>query len=96
MKKVVKFTKSACPHCNVFDPIFKEALKQYQGQIEFYEVNLDDAPHMADIFNIRGVPALFTFESSNFKEFAQIEQLTIGHSHEKYSSLKSSLDNLIG
>ena len=96
MKKVVKFTKSACPHCNIFDPIFKEAMEKYKGEIEFYEVSLDDAPHMADIFSIRGVPSLFTFESEDFKEFANIEQLTIGHSHEKYSHLKSTLDNLVG
>lgn len=95
MKKIVKFTKSACPHCDIFDPIFKETLGHYQGQLEFFEVSLDDAPHMAEIFNIRGVPALFTFESEDFKEFQSIEQLTIGHSHEGYSKLKSTLDNLV-
>lgn len=94
MKKVVKFTKTTCPHCDVFNPIFKKTLEEYKDQIEFYEVSLDDALHMAEIFNIRGVPVLYMFISEDFKDFNNIEQLTIGHSHEKYSSLKSSLDKL--
>ncbi|EQC45100.1 co-chaperone YbbN [Bacteriovorax sp. DB6_IX] len=95
MKKLVKFTKSACPHCRVFDPIFKEAVAEYKGQLEFFEVSLDDAPHMAEIFKIRGVPALYSFESEDFKSFDQIEQITIGHSHENYSNLRPSLEQIL-
>ncbi len=94
-KKVVKFTKNNCPHCNIFEPIFKNTIDAYKTQIDFYEINVDDSPVFRQIFNIRGVPALYTFESEDFETFQKIEQLVIGHSHEKYSNLVSSLESLI-
>mgnify|MGYP000093892002 FL=1 len=95
MKKVVKFTKSACPHCRIFDPIFKSIIEEFKGKVEFYELSLDDCPAMAEIFKIRGVPAVYTFESEDFKDFAKIEQLVIGHSHEGYSNTHKSIEDLI-
>ena len=94
MKKIVKFTKTICPHCDVFAPIFKTEIENHKDHLEFFEINLDDAPQMREIFKIRGVPSLYTFESEDFKEFQNIKQLTIGHSHEGYQEFKGSLENL--
>ncbi len=95
MKKLVKFSKPHCPHCDIFSPIFKKELENYKGEIEFFEVDLSKAPHLIDIFNVKGVPALYSFESKDFKDFTTIEQLVIGHSHEGYKDLKASLEAII-
>lgn len=93
--KVVKFTKEKCPHCKIFEPIFKKEIDSFKDKIDFYEISLDDHQFFREIFNIRGVPSLYTFESNDFETFENIEQLVIGHSHEQYSSLVSSLKKLV-
>ena len=93
--KVVKFTKENCPHCKIFEPIFKEKIEQFRDEIDFYEISLDEHPFFSDIFKIRGVPSLYTFESDDFESFSKIEQLVIGHSHESYSELEKSLNEII-
>lgn len=93
-KKVVKFTKENCPHCKIFDPIFKREIEKFRDKIDFYEISLDDHPFFRDIFKVRGVPALYTFTSEDFENFSNIDQLVIGHSHEGYSNLYDSLNSL--
>ena len=93
-KKVVKFSKEQCPHCKIFEPIFKEVIEDYKDNIDFYEISLDESPFFRDIFNIRGVPSVYTFETDDFESFSNIEQLVIGHSHEGYRELKNSLSDL--
>ena len=56
--------------------------------------DIEQAPHLREVFKIRGVPSLYTFESDDFKDFENIEQIVIGHSHEQYSNLRPSLDEL--
>jgi thiol-disulfide isomerase/thioredoxin len=95
MKKLVKFSKPNCPHCDIFAPIFKDEIENFKNDVEFFEVDLSKAPHLIDVFNVKGVPALYSFESDDFKEFASIEQLVIGHSHEGYKDLKGSLQEVV-
>lgn len=94
MQKIVKFTKENCPHCKIFDPIFKETVKDFREKIEIFEVSLDQAPHLAEIFQIRSVPSLYCFESADFKEFSHIEQLEIGHSVDGYPLLRPTLEKM--
>lgn len=95
MKKIVKFTKPNCPHCDIFGPIFKKVIGDYKDKVEIFEVDLSKAPHLIDIFQVKGVPSLYSFTSDDFKNFSSIDQLVIGHSHEGYKDLTDSLDKFI-
>jgi thiol-disulfide isomerase/thioredoxin len=94
MKKIVKFTKPTCPYCDIFEPIFTKEIEQYKDKIEVYEVDLSKAPHLIDIFKVKGVPSLFKFDSKDFKEFENIDQMVIGHGNEGYKELSDSLKSL--
>ncbi|WP_127715979.1 thioredoxin domain-containing protein [Halobacteriovorax sp. HLS] len=95
MNKIVKFTKPNCPHCVIFEPIFKEEIKKFKDELEIFEVDLSQAPHLIEVFNVKGVPSLYKFNSEDFKDFSNIEQLVIGHSHQGYNELSSSLNDLV-
>ncbi|OUR97223.1 hypothetical protein A9Q84_12925 [Halobacteriovorax marinus] len=94
MKKLVKFSKPNCPHCVIFDPIFKREVEKLNDKFETFEVDISEAPHLIEVFNIKGVPALYKFESDDFKNFTEIEQIFIGHSHEGYKDLLDSLNTI--
>ena len=53
-KKVVKFTKENCPHCKIFDPIFKREIEKFRDKIDFYEISLDDHPFLETSLKLEG------------------------------------------
>lgn len=93
--KIVKFYKNTCPHCKVFDPLYKEMKDKYGEQIDFYEVNLDDAPHFKEIFGMKYVPCVYQFESEDFVTITKKSPLDIGHSKNGYPLFEKSLKDLM-
>ena len=55
---VVDFYADWCGPCKAIAPTLEEIAKEYAGQLYIYKVNVDEAPEIADAFNIRGIPTL--------------------------------------
>ena len=58
---VVDFYADWCPPCRMLAPLVEELAAEYQGRIEFFKVNIDDSPELADQYRVSGVPTLLMF-----------------------------------
>ena len=55
---LLDFYADWCGPCKAIAPTLEEIAKEYAGQLYIYKVNVDEAPDIADAFNIRGIPTL--------------------------------------
>ena len=59
---LVDFYADWCGPCRVIGPIVEELATEYDGQIAFRKVNVDDNPELTGQFGIRGIPTLILFK----------------------------------
>lgn len=50
--------ESWCVPCRQFAPTFKRAAAEYEGDLRFYKVDVDENPAIADRFSVRSVPTV--------------------------------------
>jgi thioredoxin 1 len=43
-------------------PALEELSSEYEGRVKIAKVNVDEDPHIASRFGVRGIPALFMFK----------------------------------
>ena len=55
---LIDFYAPWCGPCKSLSPVLDELAKEYAGKVDIYKVNVDEAPDIADAFNIRGIPTL--------------------------------------
>ena len=55
---VVDFYADWCGPCRRLAPILREISHYYQGEVDFYRINVDDNPDIAAAFEIRSIPML--------------------------------------
>jgi len=59
---VADFYAPWCGPCRMLTPMLHSLAGQYDGQLKFVKVNVDNAPELADRFGITGVPTLMLFK----------------------------------
>ncbi len=52
----MEFGADWCPYCEQMKPTIEELKKEYEGKLQFVEVNIDDEPETAAAFGVRSVP----------------------------------------
>jgi len=67
---LVDFFAPWCPPCRVLLPILEELAKEYEGKIKFTKLNVEDAPEIAEEYQVFSVPTLIIF-----KEGKEIERI---------------------
>ena len=55
---VIDFYADWCVPCRRLHPILNEIAHYYQGEVDFYRVNVDQNPDIASVFQIRSIPYL--------------------------------------
>jgi len=55
---VLDFYAPWCGPCKMIAPLLDALAEHFSGRIQFYKVNVDDSPVLADEFQIAGVPTL--------------------------------------
>lgn len=55
---IVDFYADWCAPCRALSPILSELAKDYAGKVDVYKVNTQDHPELANLFDVRGIPAL--------------------------------------
>jgi thioredoxin len=55
---VVDFYADWCMPCRRLAPILREIAHYYHGEVDFYSIDVDDNPDIADTFMIRSIPFL--------------------------------------
>jgi thioredoxin len=55
---VVDFYADWCQPCKRLEPILRDVAHHYQGEVDFYRINVDENSDIADVFQIRSIPYL--------------------------------------
>jgi thioredoxin 1 len=74
MPVVVKFESETCGICKETAPIFQKAADLNKGKVKFVTVNVTEQTELANIHNVKGVPAFLFFN----KEGRMIDRIDGG------------------
>ena len=55
---VVDFYADWCVPCRRLAPILQDIAQYYHGEVDFYRINVDNNPDIAEAFQIRSIPLL--------------------------------------
>lgn len=59
---LVDFFASWCGPCRALAPMLDEIALAYAGRLKVVKVDVDEAPHLAGEYRIRGVPTMILFK----------------------------------
>lgn len=79
---IVDFWAPWCSPCNAITPHLESVEKEFDGQVKFVKVNVDENQRYAQEYGVRGIPALRVFKNREL-----IGQYT-GLPHEVRKTLK--------
>ncbi len=55
---IIDFYATWCGPCKMTAPIFAELANTYMGKVDFYKVDIDKQPELANLFGIKSIPTL--------------------------------------
>jgi thioredoxin 1 len=59
---LVDFWAPWCAPCLMVAPVVEELAEDYDGQVRFYKLNVDEAPQIASRYGIMSIPTLMIFK----------------------------------
>jgi thioredoxin 1 len=83
---VVDFYAPWCGPCKMLAPVLERLAGQYNGNVKFVKVNVDEAPMLAATYNISGVPTIMIFKGG------RVADVYVGFSTE--GALKKMIDRV--
>lgn len=81
-KVIIKFFAGWCPDCTRMDMFIDPIIEEY-AQYDWYSINRDNFPDLAEKYQVMGIPSLLIFQNSeklahlhsaNAKSPAQVEE----------------------
>ena len=85
---LVDFWAEWCGPCRAIAPVLEELARDYNAKLKIVKVNVDEAPDVAQQFNIRSIPTLLIFKGG-----AVVDQ-SVGALSK--AALKTRIDNVLG
>jgi len=61
---IIKFFANWCPDCTRMNMFIGDILEEYH-QFEWFEVNRDDFPELAEKYQVLGIPSILIFKNGN-------------------------------
>lgn len=61
-KVIVKFFAGWCPDCTRMDMFINPIIEEF-SQYDWYEINRDDFPELAEKYSVMGIPSLLIFQN---------------------------------
>ena len=71
-KSIVQFSASWCNPCKILLPIMKEISDEMSDKLNFFYMDIDDAPSTGVLYNIRGVPTLIQFDEKGEQKAVKV------------------------
>ncbi len=65
---LVDFWAEWCAPCRMLAPTFEKLAEQYEKEVTFAKVNVDEQPSLAEKFRIRSIPTLVLLREGNVVE----------------------------
>ena len=63
---VVDFSATWCGPCKMLAPVVEALSEEYAGKVDFYNVDVDDAPELAGEYRVNSVPCLVLMKNGEF------------------------------
>jgi len=60
---LVQFTASWCSPCRALSTLLEELAPAYQGRVDILKVSSEEAPEIANLYNVRSVPTVLAFRA---------------------------------
>ena len=84
---IVDFYAEWCAPCNHMAPILKRIASEYDGEIKFIKIDLDESPEVANHFKINAIPTLMLIKDG------MIIRTMVGYTNEK--KIRRSIDKIL-
>ncbi|MGM7634379.1 thioredoxin family protein [Bacillus sp. Hm123] len=59
---IMKFTAGWCPDCRRMDMFIDDIIAEY-NQYDWYEINRDEFPELAEKYDVMGIPSLLIYQN---------------------------------
>ena len=63
---VVDFSATWCGPCRMLAPVLEGVSEKLAGKVDFYNVDVDDAPELAMAYRVNSVPCLVMMKNGQF------------------------------
>ncbi len=60
---VVDFWAEWCGPCHMIAPVVEQLSEEYDGQVTFAKLNVDENPEIAMRYQVHGIPTLIAFQN---------------------------------
>ena len=68
---VIDFSATWCVPCKRYAPIYHDVASQYADKADFYTVDVDRSPQLANAFGVQAVPTTVVIYTKDGNHFAQ-------------------------
>lgn len=85
---IVKFQADWCPDCRRMDMFIGDILEEY-NQYNWYDVNRDELPEVAEKYEVMGIPSLLIFKEG--KKIAHLHSANAKTPEEVQEFLQASM-----
>ena len=59
---LVDFWAPWCGPCKIIGPVIEELSGEYEGQVKFVKLNVDDNPSTPTSYGVRGIPTMILYK----------------------------------